>query len=76
MRIPCPPGQLVADGSLWDHHVKPQELVDGGVTSVIMGLYQGNWAMANTLNDNCKRICDHTCRRWPPHHAGILLFLS
>lgn len=59
MRITCPPGQLVPDGSLWNDHIRPQELYDGGVKSVIMGLYMGNTVNGKILlNDNCKRICD------------------
>jgi len=46
-------GPLVIDVSKWDDHLNIQELIDGGVVSVIVGLSGGA-----TLNDNCKRICD------------------
>lgn len=57
--ITCPPGQLVVDVSLWDDHVNVKELFDGGVVSVIVGLYQGDYVNGKVLlNDNCKRIAD------------------
>jgi Glycosyl hydrolases family 25. len=51
-------GQLVADGSLWNDHINVQELIDGGVVSFIIGLYQENVNGKIVLNTNCRRICD------------------
>jgi len=52
-------GPLVIDVSLWDDHLNVQELIDGGVVSVIVGLYrqiaEGGKVV---LNSNCRRICD------------------
>ena len=57
-RIACPPGQLVIDVSKWDDHLRPQELLDGGVISVIVGLYPVWNGSQYVLNTNCKRIAD------------------
>jgi hypothetical protein len=58
MRITDP--VLVADVSLWNNHLNIQELVDGGVQSVIVGFYKQWSAKQNkyVLNDNCKRMAD------------------
>jgi uncharacterized protein YgiM (DUF1202 family) len=58
MRITDP--VLVADVSLWQNHLNVQELVDGGVVSVIVGLYKQWNAKQNkyVLNDNCLRMAD------------------
>ena len=49
-------GSLVADGSLWNDHIVPDELVAGGVKSIILGLYK-HWDGAKfVLNTNCQRI--------------------
>ena len=56
MKILSPPGVLVADGSLWNDHINPQELIDGGVVSVILGLYRQWDGSKFVLNTNCKRI--------------------
>ena len=54
-------GPLVIDVSLWDDHLNIQELIDGGVQSVILGLYK-KWSLFRyVLNDNCKRILDQVC---------------
>jgi hypothetical protein len=43
---------------MYDHHLNTQELIDGGVVSVIVGLYK-KWSFFKyVLNDNCKRILD------------------
>jgi hypothetical protein len=53
-------GPLVVDGSLWDNHVRCNELVQGGVVSFILGLYQQYNKVTGKydLHDNCKRIAD------------------
>jgi GH25 family lysozyme M1 (1,4-beta-N-acetylmuramidase) len=51
-------GPLVVDVSLYDHHLNIQELLDGGVVSVILGLYRQWKSGVATLHDNCKRIID------------------
>lgn len=58
MKISYPPGVLVTDVSKWDDHLNIQELLDGGVVSVILGLYK-QWSKAKNkyvLHDNCQRI--------------------
>jgi hypothetical protein len=53
-------GPLVIDVSLWDNHINTDELLAGGVASVIVGLYK-QWDKTTgtyVLNDNCKRICE------------------
>lgn len=58
MKITCPPGVLVIDVSMWDDHLNMAELIDGGIKSVILGVYK-KWALTGwVLNDNCKRIAD------------------
>jgi hypothetical protein len=49
-------GPLVVDLSLWNDHINPQELIDGGVVSAILGLYQQWEAPKYILNTNCQRI--------------------
>jgi GH25 family lysozyme M1 (1,4-beta-N-acetylmuramidase) len=49
-------GPLVVDVSLWNDHLNIQELIDGGVVSVIIGLYKQ--VDGKTLNVNCKRMAD------------------
>jgi len=51
-------GPLVIDVSLWDDHLNVKELVDGGVVSVIVGLYRQTEGGKVVLNSNCRRICD------------------
>jgi hypothetical protein len=51
-------GELVADGSLWNDHINAQEMIDGGVTSFIIGLYQQNVNGKIVLHTNCRHICD------------------
>jgi len=53
-------GPLVIDVSLWDDHLNTDELLAGGVVSVILGLYkQWNKTLQKyVLNDNCKRIAE------------------
>ena len=51
-------GPLVIDVSRWNDHLNIQELVDGGVASVIVGLYKKWVPFKYVLNDNCKRILD------------------
>ena len=51
-------GPLVIDISLYDHHLNTQELIDGGVISVIVGLYKQYKNGVVGLNDNCRRLCD------------------
>jgi len=52
-------GPLAIDVSLWDDHLNTQELIDGGVKSVIVGMYKmflrdGTFE----LNTNSKRLLD------------------
>ena len=58
MHIDAPPGYLVVDGSLWNDHVNIQQLLDGGVVSVIMGMYQQWDVNKYILNTDCERILD------------------
>jgi hypothetical protein len=51
-------GPLVIDVSKWNDHLNIKELIDGGVTSVILGLYKQWNLFKYVLNDNCKRIID------------------
>jgi hypothetical protein len=51
-------GPLVIDISLYDDHLNTQELIDGGVVSVIVGLYKQRKNGVVQLNDNCRRLCD------------------
>jgi len=52
------PRELVIDVSMWNHHLNIYELLDGGVTSVILGLYK-QWVNGKAvLNTNCRRIAD------------------
>ena len=56
MKITFPNAYLVADGSLWNDHIIPQQLFDGGVKSIIMGVYQ-QWSGGKyILHPNCERI--------------------
>jgi len=49
-------GPLVIDVSKWDDHLNTQELIDGGVVSVILGLYK--IPGTTTLDANCQRMID------------------
>ena len=49
-------GPLVIDVSKWDHHLNCQELIDGGVVSVILGLYK--IPGTTIMNPNCQRMID------------------
>lgn len=56
MKITNP--RLVVDVSLWDHHINTDELLAGGVVSVICGLYRYWDGSKYVLHPNCVRICD------------------
>ena len=49
-------GPLVIDLSLWNDHIIVDELVVGGVKSVILGLYKHWDGSKFVLNTNCQRI--------------------
>jgi hypothetical protein len=52
-----PPHYLVIDVSLWDHHLNIDELIQGGVKAVILGLYKKyEYGQVVGLHDNCVRI--------------------
>jgi hypothetical protein len=57
MKILCPPGYLVVDGSLWNDHLNAAELIAGGVGTVIIGLYRLN-NNSDVLNANSQRLCE------------------
>jgi GH25 family lysozyme M1 (1,4-beta-N-acetylmuramidase) len=60
LRIPSPPALDVIDVSKWDNKINAQQLIDGGVVSVIVGIYK-QWDPVTrkyVLNTNCRRICD------------------
>jgi len=53
-------GPLVVDTSLWVNHLNTQELIDGGVVSIIVGLYK-QWnakTQKYDLHPNCQRQID------------------
>jgi GH25 family lysozyme M1 (1,4-beta-N-acetylmuramidase) len=51
-------GPLVLDLSYCDNHINADELVAGGVVSIIMGLYKRWDGSKYVLNTNCERICN------------------
>jgi hypothetical protein len=51
-------GPLVIDVSLWDDHLNIQELIDGGVVSVIVGMYKQWDGKKYILNKNSYRLSD------------------
>lgn len=51
-------GPLVIDISKYDHHINTQELIDGGVKSVIVGLYSQWDGIKYGLNSNSQRLCE------------------
>jgi hypothetical protein len=56
-------GPLVIDVSLWDDHLNIQELIDGGVSSVIVGLYKMFLPSGLfELNMNSQRLLDQVSK--------------
>lgn len=59
MRI-IPPYLIVGDLGLWAYRLNIQELIDGGITSIVLGFYK-QWDYLRrkyVLNSNCRRMAD------------------
>ncbi|MBE3144666.1 MAG: hypothetical protein IMZ61_12210 [Planctomycetes bacterium] len=58
MKIIYPPGSLVVDISDWVDHLKTQEIEDGGVASVIVGLYRKTVNGKTVLSPKSRQHCE------------------